>query len=482
MRYTEFCCRSGGSQLNGGAIATNLEPSTGALYTCVNSNWNGTSLFTPADGSTPLDTVSTGDFASVYLDGATTGVYVARVTSIAAGANGAITLSATAKFGTAPTSNATGRSIKVGGAFAGPGVGDYWPGNFLASGCTNAAGYKPRLNLKNDKTYLSNGMSPNSSALTFQGYSGVFGDGGRAVMTHIDTVVGQTIYIFSSTFTSTAIADIIFISGLNAIFNPTAVGLSLNRVTAVDMMGAGFVLSSANGAYVEIEAIRCNRGDTEGGAITSSSANCSFIRPKVYGTTGTLNGNGMNLTGGAPHIENGLFYNNAKYGILLVTTTNSSGPRISNCDFFNNTSGGIYFTNASAVSNIAFIENCNFVKSSGYGLYIANISAAVGGMVGMVNSCGFGSGTYGNFSGAAYLLGLGVSDIPEQNHVIYPIDTSPYRNAEGGDFTIVSPYAIGRGRATYSNYEPASGIATGCQTIGAEAPPYTTISRGRIVN
>src|SRR4051812_29003552 len=115
MAFTEFYCQTTGSNVNAGSTTNNS-----AAYTATNGNWDGTSLYVPTDGSTPASSVNVGDFASVYIDGATLAVYVARVTVVAAGVNGTITLSTTAVAGTAPTSSATARTIKVGGAWAGP--------------------------------------------------------------------------------------------------------------------------------------------------------------------------------------------------------------------------------------------------------------------------------------------------------------------------------------------------------------------------
>src|SRR3990167_1101940 len=184
MAFTEFCCRSGGSNLNGGALASGAEPSTTAVYTCINSNWDGTSIFTPTDGSTPASSVTVGDFASVYLDAAAVAVYVSRVTVVAAGVNGAITLSTTAKSGTAPTVGATGRSIKVGGAWKGPNAAEGFPFNFINEACTNSSDNPVRVNFKNDASYsITAAMTHTLIGPTFfQGYTSAFGDLGKATI------------------------------------------------------------------------------------------------------------------------------------------------------------------------------------------------------------------------------------------------------------------------------------------------------------
>jgi hypothetical protein len=76
------------------------------------------SLFTPTDGQTTTSLVAVNDWCSIYPTGNTTTPYVAQVTAVGAGVNGTITLSTTAKFGTAPTSNSGSRNAKTGGAWA----------------------------------------------------------------------------------------------------------------------------------------------------------------------------------------------------------------------------------------------------------------------------------------------------------------------------------------------------------------------------
>jgi hypothetical protein len=181
--FTEFFCKTTGSNLNGGALASGAEPADAAVYTCTNSNWNGTDTFTPTDGSTPANTVTAGDFASVYLDGATVSVFVARVEAVAAGVNGAITLSGGALGGTAPAAGATGRTIKVGGAWKGPNAAEQFPFNFMTSVMTNGAGLLPRVNLKAGTYSITAAINHNTvggfPGVKFQGYTTTPGDGGR---------------------------------------------------------------------------------------------------------------------------------------------------------------------------------------------------------------------------------------------------------------------------------------------------------------
>src|SRR5215472_6750624 len=96
--FTEFYMNaSTGSNLNGGSDAGTV------TYTSTNGNYNaGTGVFTPTDGSNPVTAgVTVGQFASIYIDGATVGVFVTRVTAVTNATNGTITTSLTIAAGTA---------------------------------------------------------------------------------------------------------------------------------------------------------------------------------------------------------------------------------------------------------------------------------------------------------------------------------------------------------------------------------------------
>jgi hypothetical protein len=114
MSFTNFYMDSGGNDMNAGSVqnhAAAAGPST-------NGDWGNAAAnrFTAASG-TPFSAVNVGDWASVYVDGTTSGaVYVAQVTAVNAG-GASIDLSTTAKYGTAPTNSATGRSCRVGGSW-----------------------------------------------------------------------------------------------------------------------------------------------------------------------------------------------------------------------------------------------------------------------------------------------------------------------------------------------------------------------------
>src|SRR6267142_3023303 len=182
--FTEFYCTSTGSNLNAGSTTDNA-----AIYTSTNGAWSTvTNTFTPADGSNPVTSgVSAGMFVSIFLDAASVAVYIARITSVTGTVNAAIAVSTTVIYGTAPTTAASGITIKVGGAWLGPNGATTFP--FGLSGTigalVNSSSYQPRVNVKNDQTYTMTAALPFTTlgAAVMQGYTTAPGDLGKANFT-----------------------------------------------------------------------------------------------------------------------------------------------------------------------------------------------------------------------------------------------------------------------------------------------------------
>ena len=137
MAFTEFCCRSGGSNLNAGTRTGNsTEPGTSADFTYASGSWvSSTGVFTVASGNPSTDGVAVGDFASVYADGASVTTLVGRVTAVS---STTVTVSTTAKTGTT-TDGTSNRTLRIGGAWQGPNGASGFPLNFLTNACTNSS-------------------------------------------------------------------------------------------------------------------------------------------------------------------------------------------------------------------------------------------------------------------------------------------------------------------------------------------------------
>jgi hypothetical protein len=112
MAWSDFYITPTGNNLNSGFTSADA-----ADYTTTSGNWDGTSIFTPTDSSTPSTYVSVNDWVSVYLNAATSTAFIAQVTAVGAGVNGTITVSTTVRIGTVPGSSTGGMSLKHGGAW-----------------------------------------------------------------------------------------------------------------------------------------------------------------------------------------------------------------------------------------------------------------------------------------------------------------------------------------------------------------------------
>ena len=183
MAFTEFCAKSGGSNLNSGTRTGNsTEPGTSADFTYASGSWvSATGVFTPASGDPSADGVAVGDFASIYADGATVTTLVGRVTAVS---STTITVSTTAKAGST-TDGTSNRTLKIGGAWQGPNGTSFFPFTLatLAS-LANAAAEMPRMNIKAG-TYSMTGTAgsiTNAGPFKVQGYTTAYGDGGRPVI------------------------------------------------------------------------------------------------------------------------------------------------------------------------------------------------------------------------------------------------------------------------------------------------------------
>lgn len=458
MAFTEFVCRSGGSNLNGGGVVAGTEPGTGALYTCTNSNWDGTSVFTPTDGSTPASTVTVGDFASVYLDGATVAVFIARVVTVAAGVNGAITLSTTAKSGTEPASGATGRTIKVGGAWKGPNAAENFPVGFITSALTNAGSSPPRVNLKNDAQYnITANVTQGQTLVRFQGYTSTFGDGGRFVL---DGGTSGASYILLTVSGN----DSEFLDGIcqnnGATGNSSGVSVTgseilVSGLVANSVRSTGISLTGSGCLAVECEAYGCNQSNTASVAGIAVSSSSSALRCISHDNSGS-NSSGFNLTAGPNFAIGCIADTNGAIGFNVSATADAF---LIGCDAYNNVSDGIRLSGS---TSMFYIESCNLIKN-GTGGTGWGINATGSSQRGSVRNCGFGAGTQANTSGTT----TGFVAIVEIGSVNYASDVTPWVDPANGDFRISLAAAINAGRGVFTQTAASYTGTVGYPDIGA---------------
>ena len=333
MADLPFYCQSGGSNLNAGSTTSNT-----ALVTYTNGNWNGSNTFTPAGGANPItDGVAIGMWISCYLDGASapTG-FIARVTAVS---STTITTSGTAQAGTAPTSGATGRTLKVGGAWLGPNGASGFPLSAFSDfgDCIDTSGNRARVYMKNDATYsISSVILHAGSQWAVEGYSSSPGDGGLAT---IDG--GANAIVLLSTSSSNAILENLIFSSTAA--SGTSNGLSLGgarnllkRVRVTGTRGSGFSVTGTWKLHT-CEAWGCNSANSANiGAFhntgTLEMENCtSHVNTGsnvdgIYNTGSlTLDGcvsdsngrHGINSTANVFTMRGGGCYGNTQHGILI---------------------------------------------------------------------------------------------------------------------------------------------------------------------
>lgn len=453
--FTEFYCQSGGSNLNSGSTTSNS-----AGYTKTNMNWNGSTIYTITDGTNPSASVSVGDWASVYLDAATNGVFISRVTAVQNANNGTITVSSTIKAGAAPSSGASGRSISVGGAWKGPNGASGFPLSLNTLGnLQNASLNTCRINMKNDATYsvtaqLTTGTSGNKP-ITVQGYTSTVGDLGRAI---IDGGTSTGAIFNNSGTTGFTFADLILSTSITTgttdlVFDGANGGLWL-RCVFHGSRGVGLD-QSGSGVNIECEAYDCNKANTASiGGFRFGNGTVS-IRPYSHDHSAGSNGHGF-VTSDHCTLIDPIADSNGGSNFLISSVTNPGVVVILNSDAYNATGDGINVASG-ITGGWLYVENGNLTKNGGKG--INNVTGAA--FPGLTYNLGYGTGTQAN--GASDTLG----GIAQSGNVTYASNASPYTAPTTGNFSINLAAAQGAGRGAFTETDGTNTGTVGYPDIGA---------------
>ncbi len=460
MAFTEFCCRSGGSNLNAGTRTGNsTEPGTAADFTYASGTWVGaTNTFTVASGNPSTDGVAANNFVSLYPDGSTVTGYLARVASVTATT---IVLSSSVFVGTKPADGTSTRTIKVGGAWKGPNAAENFQFNFLTKFLTTTtATDTPRVNLKNDANYNVTAAVVHSAApdaLVFQGYATSYGDLGRFTLDGGTT--GASYALLTLSAANTALRDAIIqnngstgsASGLSITGNSSTV----ERVVVNNVCGHG-IEGNSSVNLDECETYLCNKNNTANKAGISLSSPYAQARNCISHDNAGTNSSGFRLT-------------DAGYLVGCIADTNggagfrAAGGDISifsNCDAYNNSGDGI------VVAGPALVVNSNFLKNGGYG-----INCAVSVNSRSVN-CGFGAGTQANSSGTTN------GRIEQSGAVNYATGVTPWTDHANGDFRINLAAAKGAGRGAFTQTQASYAGTIAYPDIGAAQHQDTGGSSG----
>lgn len=457
MAFTEFYTQSGGSNLNAGSTTNNT-----AAFTYASGNWvASTGVFTVASGNPSSDGVAVNDFASVYADGSSVTEFVGRVT---ARDTTTITVSLTAKSGTAPTDGTGNRTLKIGGAWKGPNGAEAFPFGFITDTLTNSSDDPARVNMKNDATYsITAAISDNTGSsvgkeVTFQGYSSTVDDGGKAIID--GGTAGASYTLYTNTTNARRLQDLIF---QNNGATGSATGISLlattlcRRVVVNSVRGHGF--SSNGGVLIECEAYSCNQSNTASLAGILLLAETRAIRCIAHDNTGS-NVNGFqsdSVSGNSCTLINCIADSNGLHGFF--SRLRASTHLVTGCDFYNNGGDGIRITDASTPIGSIYIENSNFVKNGGYGV---NKSDSVKQRINLRNNA-FGAGTQANTSGQTNGLG----DAVIEGSITLSDDVTPWVDPANGDFRVTLAANKNTGRGSFTQTASSYAGTTGYPDVGA---------------
>lgn len=445
MAFTEFYCNaSTGSNLNAGSTENGT-----AAFTYASGNWvAATGVFTVASGNPSSDGVAVGDFASVYANGSTVTGFVGRVTARDATT---ITVSLTAKGGTAPADGTGNRTLKIGGVWLGPNGTDDFPFTIFGGTLTNAAGDIPRCNFKNNATYsVSAAIDVNiAGPARFEGYASTAGDKGLCTF---DQTANANAFATGTSGDNLTFANMIVTSSTDSgdsgfsLSNGSS-GLQFYRIVCHKFDLSGWTNNNASGSvYIECETFDCNQSNsTVHGGFQHGQSDGVYIRCISHHHASGSNSAGFRVVGGT--FLNCIADSNAGDGFLISGTGSNI---LINCDAYNNTLDGIEFSTASSV--LLNIQNCNLVKNGGYGI---NLGSA-GTKRGVIFNCGFGAGTQANSSGQVNAAPTG-SSVIEEGVVTYASDVSPWVDPADGDFRINLAAAKGAGRGSFLQVQSGYG-------------------------
>lgn len=454
MAYTEFYCQTTGDNTNAGSTTSNTP-----AYTSTNGNWNSaTGVFTPSDGSNPSLSVNVGDWASVYIDGATLAVYIALVTAVTATT---ITVSLTFKSGTVPVTSATTRTIKVGGAWKGPNGAVIFPFNFLASTTRGTNDFIPRVNFKTGTYGVTASLTANQTFMTYQGYTNTPGDycpGGRPVFDFTGSSMAAA--ALNSTVVGCLFADMIFQNNGNLVnlFLMSSNSIAL-RILAKTTAQTAINLGGGSTA-IECEAYDYNRNTNAGIPGIEVGTGSVAIRCIAHDSSVGIGGG----TTWGYRVSNGvcigcIAYGNQSIGFLCNTT--NFIPRFIGCDAYNNGTHGFSLDTASN-TNQAYLENCNAFKNGGYGYNCQSGSLTRLNAQMTLFNCASGQGRMKNTSGRHNNF-----NITDVDPILYPSGDVPWKDIARNDFTLVHPLAKNSGRGRFNQFQQASQLTRGYPDVGA---------------
>lgn len=450
--FSEFYVQTTGDNLNAGSTTDDA-----AIFTGTTGFWTNSTGWWKATGAVDLSLVSVGMWASVYTnDCVTNAVFVGRITGVS-DADNTVTVSLTAKSGTAPPADVVGTTaIKVGGAWKGPNISFGAPTNsivfpfgFVERSMTNDGGYVPCINIKSGTYALTNAAThANAGPVWWSGYLTNPRDG-LAKPIFDGTFAGGSFTMLTVSGADHLFNDLIFAtngaSGNSSLVNNTGIENIWNRCVFRGSRGGGLILFTYNTA-IECEFYLCGQGNGANTAgLTTGSSGCTAIRCVSHDNYGA-NISGFDSTESF-FILHCIAYNNGLNGIRIRSALNGL---VFASDCYSNVNAGIDISTSAGVGSPVYIENCNFTKNKGFGID----SSGGTNHIGYIVNCGFGTGTATNLGGniSPNFLTAGANGVVTNNFILYAADSEPWTDASVGNFSISLSAAKAMGRGAFLLY------------------------------
>lgn len=349
MAYTEFYMQTTGDNLNSGSTTSDA-----ASVTSTNGDWGNAAAnrFTAASG-TPFSGVVAGEWASIYLDAATSTVYTAEITAVNGG-GASIDLSATNKIGTAPATGSTGRSCKVGGAWGSLAV-------FTSLGTTTVA-LSTRINVKAGtyaNTTTSRTMAIGGATTTpvwIRGYNVTPGD--------LDDDFSTAKPLWSWTTATLTISGVhVLLTNISTTTAATSTALSWSGANGklsrcrIEATGAGAASRALSPGAAVLNVSACHfKASSSPTEVVLTSASSVFLGCIFEG-----GGHGLNVASVSTNVINSYFKNNGNHGINFNASAFSLN--VFSSTFSAITNDAIRIAQTPAAS---YIVSCNFYNSGGY--------------------------------------------------------------------------------------------------------------------
>lgn len=448
--YTEFYINNaGGDNLNSGhtSEATATYGTTGCNWTNDTSATVGT-IYKSGLGAAAT-AVTNGAFASIFPDGTTGATPFVGMVVTNDSTKDTIQISLVNKGGTKPASSTGATSIRVGGAWKGPGTYDGLAGHpetntfplaLINGAMTNNPQVTPCINWKSGTTYsITNTCSlPNAGSYTLviAGYKTNPRDGGaRAILDGGTAYPGYVLMTINGSAVN--FQDMEFSnngnSGTSIGVNSTGSGNRFLRCLFHDLRGNG--LQYAGGIVDQCEAYNCDLGSGSNTGGFKNNASGTKTRFCVSHDNGSV-GDGFVLIAGT--VENCISYNNGGHGIEINVIGTPEYALISNCSVYSNGLAGVSLFSATPMEYE--VQNSLFVKNKGCGITNSfdNIRH-----LGRILNCGFGSGTQANVAGD-----ISANTLPSaftNGNFTLPTDQSPWTDALRGNFSLTSTQAKAAG-------------------------------------